>query len=187
MPAVFKNELTPWTISILFAATLVAWLTKTVLEQRHGSMNVPKTLLIAVTSTLAFLIPCAEKGERLELAFQTVNAWHSIQYLAVIWLVLAVRTRRGQTESPIVRKISGPGRAVWAFYGLCLFFTVAHLAGVFTVIRWDPLGVSMAQYYYMGVLSVLFIHYSLDTYLFFAAGREEARPDTIPLVAPSQG
>ena len=187
MPALFKSDATPLLISALFAVALAAWIAKTMVEGRRRTLNAPKTILIGVTSTLAFFIPCAASGERLELVFQTVNAWHSIQYLAVIWLVLALRKQRGQLESPILRRISGPGRAAAAFYGLCFFFTAAHLTGVFSVIRWDPLGVSTPQYYYMGVLSVLFIHYALDTYLFFAAGREEPRPDVIPLAVPSQG
>jgi hypothetical protein len=187
MPPLFKSDVTPAVILVLFTAAAAAWVLKTVVERRRGTLNGPKTLLIGVTSTLAFLLPCAATGERLELVFQTVNAWHSIQYLGVIWLVLALRKQRGQLDSPVLRRISGPGRAAVAFYGTCFFFTAAHLTAVFGVIRWDPLGVSNVQYYYMGVLSVLFIHYALDTYLFFAATREEARPDTIPHAVPSQG
>jgi hypothetical protein len=37
----------------------------------------------------------------------------------------------------------------------------------------------------MSILSLLFIHYALDTYLFFAAGRDWAKPEEIPLAAPS--
>jgi hypothetical protein len=37
----------------------------------------------------------------------------------------------------------------------------------------------------MAVLSPLFVHYALDTYLFLAASRRDARPDEIPLAAPA--
>ncbi len=187
IPGFVKSEWTPRVISVLLAVVFAAWLAKTLAERRRGTLNGPKTLLIAVTSTLAFIVPCAASGTRLELAFQTVNAWHSIQYLGVIWVVLAIRKERGQPMTPFVARIAGPGRAAWAFYGLCFAFSAALLAAVFEVIRRDPWGLSSLQYYYMGVLSALFIHYSLDTYLFFAAGRAEARPDTIPHAVPSRG
>jgi len=187
IPPIFKSEWTPRVVSVLFAIVLVAWIAKTLAERRRGTLNGPKTLLIAVTSTLAFIVPCTASGARLELAFQTVNAWHSIQYLGVIWLVLAIRKQRGEPLAPWVARISGPGRAAWSFYGLCFVFSAGLLAMVFELIRRNPWGLTGLQYYYMGVLSALFIHYSLDTYLFFAAGREEARPDVIPLAVPSQG
>jgi hypothetical protein len=187
IPPVFKSEWTPRLISILFAGVLLAWMAKTWREWRRGGLNGPKTLLIAVTSTLAFIVPSTASGSRLELAFQTVNAWHSIQYLGVIWVVLAVRKERGEPLAPWLAGISGPGRAAWRFYGLCFIFSGALLAVVFELIRRNPWGLTGLQYYYMGVLSALFIHYSLDSYLFFAAGRSEARPDAIPLVVPIQG
>jgi hypothetical protein len=186
MPHVLKNELTPWVISIAFAAALLGWIAKTLAERRRGVLQVPKTILIAVTSMITFVVPCAASGERLELAFQTVNAWHSIQYLGIVWLVLALRKERGELGSPFVARLAGPGRPVAAFYGLCFLFTASLLGLVYGVARLDPLGVSRPQYYYMGVLSMLFIHYALDSWLFFAAGRQEARPDTIPLATPLQ-
>ena len=186
MPPAFKNELTPRLIAVAFGVVLLAWIVKTVAEQRRGALQVPKTILIVVTTAIAFVVPCAGSGERLELAFQTVNAWHSIQYLGIIWLVLALRKGRGELDSPFVSRLAGPGRPVAAFYGLCFFFTASLLGVVYGVARLDPLGVSAPQYYYMGVLSALFIHYALDSWLFFAAGRDEARPDTIPLATPSR-
>ncbi|MFN3484790.1 MAG: hypothetical protein ACK44W_04830 [Planctomycetota bacterium] len=185
IPPFARAELTWWLAGAAFAAALGAWLAKTAWEARRGLMNVPKTLLIGITVTVAFLIPIAERGERLELAFQTVNAWHSLQYLAIVWIVLKIRRQRGLLESPFVARLAGPGRAVWAFYGLCLLFTAGLLAVVFALVRFDPLGLAREQYYYMTVLSALFVHYSLDSYLFFAAGRDKVRPDAIPLAAPA--
>lgn len=186
MPQLLKNELTPWVISVAFGAVLLGWIAKTVVEQRRGVLQVPKTILIAVTSMITFVVPCAASGERLELAFQTVNAWHSIQYLGIVWLVLALRKERGEIASPFVARLAGPGRPIAAFYGFCFLFTASLLGFVYWMARLDPLHVSRPQYYYMGVLSFLFVHYALDSWLFFAAGREEARPDTIPLALPSR-
>lgn len=187
IPSFTKSQGTYWLVSTAFAIVLAAWVVKTVAEHRRGALNVPKTVLISVTSAIAFFIPCAASAERLELAFQTVNAWHSIQYLGVIWLVLKVRKEKGLLESPFVARLSGPGRAAWGFYGLCFLFSAGLLGLIFGLVRLDPFRLSSLQYYYMGVLSVLFIHYTLDSYLFFAASRGEARPDTIPLAAPSTG
>jgi len=187
IPSFTKFPETYWTVSSAFAAVLGGWLVKTAREARRGFLNAPKTILIGVTTTVAFLIPCAEKGERLELAFQAVNMWHSIQYLAIVWLVLKIRKERGLPGSAWVGRVSGSGRAAWAFYGLCFAFTLALLGGILMLVRANPLGLAPMQYYYMAVLSALFIHYTLDGYLFFAAGREEARPDATPLAAPSGG
>jgi hypothetical protein len=186
-PAFAKVPATYWAVSLAFGATVALWLAKTAVEVSRGRLNGPKTLLIAVTAAVAFLIPAAESGPRLELAFQTVNAWHSIQYLAIVWVTLKIRKERGLVESPFVARLSGPGRAAWAFYGVCFAFTVGLLAVIAGLVRLDPLGLSAPQYYYMTALSALFVHYTLDTWLFFAASRREARPDAIPLAAPSAG
>jgi hypothetical protein len=187
MPSILKYEFVPRAISLAFTAALLGWIAKTLAEQRRGELQVPKTILIAVTTMITFVVPCAASGERLELAFQTVNAWHSIQYLGITWLVLAIQKKRGEIASPLVARLAGPGRPVASFYGFCFLFTATLLGFTYTMARLDPLGgVSRPQYYYMGVLSLLFIHYALDSWLFFAAGREESRPDTIPLVLPSR-
>ena len=187
IPPFARHPLTYQLVATAFALLLAAWIAKTVLEHRRGVLNVPKTALIGVTTVIAFLVPAAAAGERLELAFQTVNAWHSIQYLAIVWFVLKLRKDRGLQRSRLVAALSGPGRAAWAFYGVVFGISVLMLVVISGIVRWDPLGISKGQYYYMSILSMLFIHYALDTYLFFAAGREEVRPDRIPLAAPITG
>ena len=183
IPPFTKTEFTWMAVAAAFAALLLAWIAKTAVEVRRGTLNVPKTVLIGVTAGVAFLVPVAASGARLELAFQTVNAWHSIQYLAILWACLRMRRERGLAVSPLVARLSRPA----AFYGALFATTVAVLAVVSGITRWDPLGITEGQYYYMSILSMLFIHYALDTYLFFAAGRRPARPDEIPLAAPLAG
>ncbi len=183
IPPFAKTAFTYQLVSTAFALLLAAWIAKTVLEHRRGLVNVPKTVLIGATTVIAFLVPAAAAGERLELAFQTVNAWHSIQYLAVVWIVLKLRKERGMQRSALGARLRGPGRAAWAFYGLVFGVSVAMLGIISGIVRWDPLGLSKGQYYYMSILSMLFIHYALDTWLFFASGRRWAKPDEIPLAA----
>jgi hypothetical protein len=187
LPRMLKAEATPWAVTGAFAGLGLAWILKTLRERREGRLNGPKTLLIGVTALTAFLIPAAAGGRQLELAFQAVNAWHSVQYLALVWLILELRRRRGQQESRFVASLSGPGWALGRFFGLLLGFTAALLAGVFALARWNPANLAGEQYYYMCVLSALLIHYALDTWLFFAATRGEPQPDRIALASPMAG
>ena len=125
----------------------------------------------------------AASGERLELAFQCVNAWHSIQYLGLVWWIQSVRKQRGLIDSRFEAAISGPGRAAWGFYGLCFGVTIALLGGLIGLATLDPWGISFDQYYYLGVLSCLLIHYVLDGYLFAVSARRGADPASVPYAA----
>ena len=183
IPSLARTPFTYQAVWAAFVLLLAAWLAKSVVEGRRGLLNIPKTVLIGVTTSIAFLVPAAAGGERLELAFQSVNAWHSIQYLAIIWVILKVRKERGTSPSRLVARLSGPGGATALFYGLVLGVSAALLFLAAGLARWDPLGFTSGQYYYMSILSFLFIHYALDTWLFFAAGRAAAKPDEIPLAA----
>jgi hypothetical protein len=185
IPSVVKSDLTWRAVSALFAVLLAAWIAKTAGEARRGVLNVPKTVLIGVTVVVAFLVPAAAQGERLELAFQAVNAWHSVQYLAIVWAALELRRRWGHQRSPFVAALGGSRGRTVLFYGVLFGSTIALLGIVAGLIRWDPLGLSRMQYYYMSILSALLIHYALDAYLFFAASKDDARPDEIPYAGPS--
>jgi hypothetical protein len=174
-------------VGIVFAILAAAWVTKTIDERRRGVLNVPKTVLIGVTASIAFTVPLAAGGERLELAFQSVNAWHSIQYLGLVWFIQSLRKERGQIESPFVRSLFGTGRGGGRYYGFCFLASVTLLAAMVVLSRVDPFGlgaeVAFNRYYYMGVLSCLLIHYALDAWLFMAAGLRGASPDRVPYAA----
>ena len=45
--------------------------------------------------------------------------------------------------------------------------------------------IGFQQYYYMGVLSCLLIHYLLDGYFFTDSNRESARVEQTPYAAPA--
>jgi hypothetical protein len=186
IPGFLMTELTYWAVWSAFAVFLGAWLVKTAREWRAGALNVPKTALIGVTTVVGFLAPVAASGERLELSFQAVNAWHSIQYLGIVWYVQKVRKDLGLVESPFVRSLSGTGAPAYRFYfALCLTTLLLFLV-VVGVARFDPFGISFNQYYYMGVLSCLLVHYVLDAYLFAVSHRDGATVELVPFAVPAR-
>src|SRR6185369_14791950 len=75
----------------LFVFFLLAWSWKTWREARSGLLHGPKTALIALTVVLSFFIPAATDAEHTGLAFQAMNAWHSMQYLGLVYLLRADR------------------------------------------------------------------------------------------------
>jgi hypothetical protein len=185
IPSIAKSALTYQALSSAFVVVLSAWMLKSVMEWKRGLLNGPKTVLIALTSSIAFLVPAAASGTRLELAFQTVNVWHSIQYLSLAWLALALRKQEAGERPRLLDLVSGLGKPTWRFYALCFAFTSA-LLGVIVLVRWtDPLRLSTEQYYYMSVLSVLFIHYAFDGYFFLVGNREGIDQSRVPLAFPS--
>ena len=52
-------------------------------EFREGRGNVPKTLLIGITTVVSFCLPL---GSNLDVLFQGYNTWHSFQYLFLLWV-----------------------------------------------------------------------------------------------------
>jgi hypothetical protein len=168
IPSIFMRMETVYLEWVLFGGFLAAWLYKTFLEQREGKLNGPKTLLIGVTIVFAFFVPGTAGQTRLELAFQSMNAWHSFQYLGLVWLINTMRLERGQLTNKFVAKLSGPKGAKW-FYAWNFFVTLALLLAVKGIVTWDPIGLSADQYYYMLILSPLLIHYYFDTFVFLTS------------------
>ncbi|KAA3611537.1 MAG: hypothetical protein DWQ01_05455 [Planctomycetota bacterium] len=186
LPSFMKVPATYWTIWLAFGSLFAIWLWKTAGEYRRQVLNLPKTVLIAVTCLVCFFVPMAATGERLELAFQSVNAWHSIQYLGLIWYIQKVRKERGEIETPFIAKMSGgtPG-AMLRYYGFCFLLTLA-LGGVVAVCWFTkPFALEFQQYYYMCVLSCLLIHYFLDGFFFTVGNRAGAARRSVPFAAPT--
>jgi hypothetical protein len=183
IPRAVQSGITVLAVSALFGAAALLWTGKTILEWRRGTLNVPKAILIALTSAIAFLVPAAAGGTRLELAFQTVNVWHSIQYLGIIWLVLAVAKRKRRNLPRFLSSVSGPGMPTARFYAACLAFTSVLLGIVILLRRTDPLHLSGAQYHYLTIFSVLFIHYAFDGYFFLVSSLGRAGVAESPLAA----
>ena len=173
--------------AIVFAVMLLLFVAKTYLEYRAGYVNVPKTLLISLTVLLMFWTPIFPN---MDTAFQGVNTWHSFQYLALTWY--ANRLREQKTGQPVgflhwlTRSGEGGGLAAriasglrkvdrntgWTtFYMLCL--AMLPISGVLLTsgsILWPNLhpGKPGADevYSYMGILSILIVHYVHDALLF---------------------
>jgi len=185
IPSFLMVPATYWAVWVVFAFFLSAWIVKTLGEHRQGLLNRPKTLLIGMTTCIAFFVPVSASGARLELAFQAVNAWHSIQYLGMVWYIQKVRKEQGLIDSAFVAKMSGSGRPAWLFYGFCLAVTFVLFGVLVGAAKMDPLGLTFQQYYYMGVLSCLLIHYVLDGYLFTVSNRAGAALERIPYAAPA--
>jgi hypothetical protein len=161
---------------ISFALFFVAWLVKCWREARRSTLHGPKTALIALTVIMSFSISAVTDADHMGLAFQAMNAWHSMQYLGLVYLLRFAR--RGEDHGPISARLSGLRGGAWFYLGnvavtLLLFVAIKLYA------RWNPLGTTDGQNYYVFVLSPLLIHYYLDAFGFFestpVAGREAER------------
>jgi hypothetical protein len=178
--------------AMAFAVMLVLFIGKTYLEYRAGYVNVPKTLLISLTVLLMFWTPIFPN---MDTAFQGVNTWHSFQYLALTWYANRLREQktgqrvgflhwlsqlRAESGSPASRIVNGLRKVDrdtgWTtFYMLCL--AMLPISGVLLTsgsLLWPNLhpGKPGADevYSYMGVLSILIVHYVHDALLFTDSG-----------------
>ncbi|MEE8300873.1 MAG: hypothetical protein V3S24_00395 [Candidatus Tectomicrobia bacterium] len=163
-PDILKIPLVFYATTGFFGIAMLAFIVKTVMEIRQETAHYPKILLVLVTVALAFLVT-SYSGERLEIAFQGFNTWHSFQYLALTWYINTLRGHRGEITSPWMRRLSEPGKGrFYYFYGLNAALTVGALlliGGVFYFF-----GLSFEHSYYIVVLSFLLIHYYHDHILF---------------------
>lgn len=162
-----------WLAGGAFAVALVAWLNKTAIEWRRGTVHWPKTVFIALTVTASFFVPALGN---LDTAFQGMNVWHSFQYLALTWMLNHIRQGRGELESsPFVERLSIAGSAR-RYYLFNIGLTIADviLAGaIFVVLHFAigrPFDFAFDRAYYIAVLSFLWIHYYHDHYLFTQPG-----------------
>jgi hypothetical protein len=150
----------PEIAGVVFAICLVAWVYKTIGEFRDHHGNIPKTLLIGITTAVSFLLPL---GSNLDVLFQGYNTWHSFQYLFLLWLINRLRDQRGEIENPFVQRMVRQKSMV--LYYLCflgatgLIVVVTMLVRALTTLRAD-------QSYFIVVLSVLLMHYYFDHFLF---------------------
>jgi hypothetical protein len=172
-----------WLAAGAFAIALTAWLVDTGNQWRQGILNGPRTLFIGLTVIASFFIPALGN---LDTAFQGMNVWHSLQYLALTWMLNNLREERGELKhSPFVVRLSAPGSSR-RYYLFMLGLTVADvaLAGViFVVLRYGlhlAFDAAFDRSYYIAVLSFLWMHYYQDHYLF-------TKPDVIstPAAAPA--
>ncbi|MDX6690145.1 MAG: hypothetical protein QOG15_1602 [Solirubrobacteraceae bacterium] len=151
-------------ISALFATFFVLWVGKTIRDYRAGRMLIPSVLLIGLTIAIGFTLPLFPNSD---VAFQGFNVWHSLQYLALIWFLMAMRKERGEIDNHFVAEMNGPDRP-WRFYSLAVALTA--LAGSLVLIIHVALGVDLQKAYYIVILSTLLQHYYLDHLQFTKLG-----------------
>jgi hypothetical protein len=172
IPNIFEQ---PWVVVLaflVFGVSLVAFIGKTVKEFREGTAHVPKVVFISVTVGASFIVPAMGN---LDTAFQGMNVWHSFQYLALTWYANRLREQRGELDrQPFLKSISEQGHAR-QYYGFNLLMTFG--AGILIAIsfmvlyfllggKWAEPSYALETSYYIGVLSILWIHYYHDHFLF---------------------
>jgi hypothetical protein len=145
---------------LVFAAFLIAWIGKTIVEFREGRGSVPKTLLISITTVVSFCLPL---GSNLDVLFQGYNTWHSFQYLFLLWLINKLRDQRGEIDDGFIRRLIRR-RGMGAYY-LCFLGATGVLVVVTVIVR-SVTPLTVDQSYFVVVLSVLLMHYYFDHFLF---------------------
>jgi hypothetical protein len=174
-------------VTLAFVVSLVLFVGKTILEIRRGYVNLPKTVLIAVTVPVMLTLPAFPN---MDTSFQGANAWHSFQYLALTWYANRLRERvtgkkirflhwlptknagQGAWSALARRLVSADRGSGWTTYYL-VCFALMPVSGVLIVlasIAWPNLHAGQPGadevYRYMIVLSALLVHYFQDTFLF---------------------
>jgi hypothetical protein len=143
-------------VFVLFGAFFALWVAKTIRDWRAGTLLVPSVLLIGLTIVVGFTLPLFPN---IDVAFQGFNVWHSLQYLALVWYLMAMRKERGEIDNHFVAELSGPDRP-WHFYGLAVLLTA--VAGALVLVIHGAFGVDLQTAYYIVILSTLLQHYFLD-------------------------
>ncbi len=151
-------------IAALFAAFFVLWVAKSVRDWRAGRLLVPSVMLIGLTILVGFTLPLFANTD---VAFQGFNVWHSLQYLALVWFLMAMRKERGEIDNHFIARMNGADRP-WRFYGLAVGLTAG--AGALVLLVHALFGVALQQAYYIVILSALLQHYYLDHLQFTKPG-----------------
>jgi hypothetical protein len=152
-----------WLAFGVFGAFLVAWLFVTVRRYRAGTLHYGKTALLLATVGATFFTPLFPN---LDVAFQGINSWHCIQYLALVWWANRIRVDRGEAELGVVRALSRPGFGGFLRYYLAAIAGTGAVIGVIFGVHALVPQVSMLLLYYMIAKGLLLTHYYYDTFLF---------------------
>lgn len=175
--------------SALYLVVLALFVRKSVREHRDGTLNRTRFKLVVATAFVGLLVPVFPN---LDTAFQGFNAWHSFQYLGIVWLWNRGAFDRGELKGAFPRAISGPDRS-GSFYLAAIAATVGLLlvilctgwlievgsAGRFRMFGLDSIPLdpvtgrpeyrpgSVLLAYYMVAFSLLLVHYLHDGHFFF--------------------
>jgi len=178
IPSFFEQMWTVYLASAVFGLSALAFLIKSFLEFRASALNVPKFLFIFATATALFTGPFLGN---LDTSFQGINVWHSFQYLALTWYAIQLRNKAKksddyhpqQNKETLLDQILESG-SLKKFYGFNFLLTA--VIGVVILVVFGLLSLAGGVYstpsyafevaYYIGVLSVLWMHYYHDHFLF---------------------
>ncbi len=157
-----------WAAFGVFGIFLLGWIVLTVRRYLAGTLHYGKTALLAATVAATFFTPLFQN---LDVAFQGINAWHCVQYLALVWWVNRIRATRGETELKFVRALSGAGIGGFLRYYMTAVAGTALIIGiVFVISVVVPKGSGGKSHgmliYYMIANGLLLTHYYYDTFLF---------------------
>jgi len=162
----------------VFGGFLAGCVVLAIRRARRGALHYGKASLLGATVGATFLTPLFPN---LDVAFQGINSWHCVQYLALVWWTNRIRRERGEVDWGFVRSLSEGGwPGVLRYYGAAVLVT-AGLYGLVLLIH-RAFGVSELLAYYMVGKGLLLTHYYYDTFL-FTQKDELAAP--APLPAPA--
>jgi hypothetical protein len=155
----------------IFGVAAIAFIVKTINEIRNGVVNWPKTVFIVLTVVVSFSVPALPN---LDTAFQGMNTWHSLQYLAITFYIIKIKQEAGLLEknAPLVARFSKgkDSRGLFALSTMMLVGSVIVFFVVYTLTGIIRPGIEPNQHfdtaYYTAILSFLWIHYYHDHFLF---------------------
>jgi hypothetical protein len=165
-PAFLQSEALWYLAAFVWAGFLSVFLFGLLRDVAARTVVWPRVLLLSLTVPIALYVPTLEN---LDVAFQGMNAWHSFQYLALIWIVSVARQNADAISPGLVSTVTRRGFP--AFYGLCFGLTVAVAAAIMLVS--GLVGLPYEQSYYLVVLSFLLIHYAFDHILFLSPSSKD--------------
>ncbi len=175
--------------TVLFLTGLTVFVVKSIRQFKDGTINRPRFTLVAATCAVGMVVPLFPN---LDSAFQGFNAWHSFQYLGLVWLWNRRAYERGEVRGSLVKALAAPG-AGRRFYLTGLAVTLGlvtvilgvawlievQTAGRFVMFGHDQVPVDPAtgrpEYrpgsvllaYYMCGFALLLVHYLHDGMFFF--------------------
>ncbi len=157
-------------MSGIFITAVTAFLVKSILEYRAGVLNWPKTIFVSLTVFVAFIIPSLPN---LDTAFQGLNTWHSLQYLAITFYIIGIRAayRKLDNTAPLVHRFEKHGsKGLFLLSSIMLVGSILVFLFVYTIAPIVRPGIDGNQHfdiaYYTAILSFLWIHYYHDHFLF---------------------
>lgn len=172
-PSFLQTHLLTYLAFAFFIGCLILFTARTVREIRAKTANWPKIIFVYTTTVAAFAVPAFNN---LDTSFQGLNAWHSLQYLALTWHINQLRKQNGTIGSGFVRKMM-EGESPKKFYGFNVLLTLFAGLLIYGVYKFS--GFNVDQSYYTIVLSFLLMHYYFDHFLFFSK-EDELKPAYAP-------